>query len=175
MKKQLLLSLRISFFLVVLTSCSTDSDADLPAQDGGVRQSENSPDFSPSTIEHPEVETILNLINGHRASLSLDALKENETAKQLAVNHAQSMANEEELSIEGNAERKEQLQQEQNATAVIEFNSRFYSPQELVANWLKGGSSTKRAIEGNYTDVGIAVVKDRNENNYYTLLMFRIR
>ncbi len=172
--KKLLLFMQFFLLLFVFMSCSTDSDSDLYQEGEDIARDAPS-GLSTNNVETSEVETILSLINEHRASLSLEALKENETAKQLAQDHAQSMANEEELSIEGNAERKEQLQQEENATAVIELNSRFYSPEELVANWLKEGSSTKRSIEGNYTDVGIAAVKDKNGNLYYTYLMFRVR
>ncbi len=159
MKKSLLFFLQIALLLTVLTSCSSDNDADIPSEN------------SESSVE----ETILSLVNEHRRSLSLEILKENATAKQLAVNHAQFMANQEELSIDGNAERKAQLQNTESATAVIELNSRFYSPEELVQNWLTQGSQTKNTLESNYSDVGIAAVKDKNGNNYYTLIMFRAR
>ncbi|MBP2834046.1 CAP domain-containing protein [Aquimarina sp. U1-2] len=159
MKNQLLLSISIILCTIVLSSCSSDGDSDLPA--------ENSNTF----VEN----TILNSINEHRNSLSLLSLEENSVAKQLAFDHAQFMANQRELSIDGNSERKTRLQETENATAVVEFNSRFYSPEELVQNWLREGSTTKNSLESNFSNVGIAVTQDEVGQNYYTLIMFRMR
>ncbi len=147
-------------FTLILSSCSDDDNDSSTPTDG----------------EQASFETqILTLVNEHRKSLSLTELSINQTAERLALEHANSMVDLEEVNADGRRDRIDQLRETENALTVAEFNARFYTPEELVNEWLDTESNKNLIETEKFAKVGIAAVKDQNDRYYYTFIMFDLR
>ncbi len=146
---------------ILFISCSSDDSA----SNGDID----------SNLDTSVATEILTLINNHRRSLSLNDMVANTTAKNLATNHASFMAEEQKISVDGNADRKAQLQEQENATIVREFHSKSFDAAGLVERWLASTTNKETLESENITNIGIAAVKDQRGVPYYTAIIFAIR
>ncbi len=162
MKKNVIPSLWMVAILFFLNSCSTDDSSN---QDSLLAINGN---------EESASRSIIDLVNNYRIENSLDPLEINETAQNLATEHARYMSENEELSIEKNEERESILRETENASAVLEFNSRFYDTVSLFEQWVDS-PSTNRILIGNYQKIGVGAIKDESGKLYYTTIIFRVR
>ena len=159
MKKVSLKTIRTIIILSFLISCSVNDDAN---------------EDSLIDIDYSSSQKIIDLVNNYRTENSLNILTYNETAKNLAVDHAQYMSEKGELSIYNNEQRESILKDKENASIVLEFNARYYDASTLFEQWLNS-PSTKRFLLGDYQRIGVGAVRDKNNKLYYTTIIFRIR
>lgn len=147
------------FFLCLITlSCSNDND-------------EGTAVTLPN--ESSVADQIFVLVNQHRQNEGLPALEKNSTAESLAIDHtnymiAQGVISHDDIEIRGN-----ELTDKENAVAVAENVASSYPTAEAVMTGWLNSSGHKQNIEGNYTHIGIAAVKDENGTYYYTQLFYR--
>ncbi|MBQ0736387.1 CAP domain-containing protein [Aquimarina celericrescens] len=126
-----------------------------------------------TTNEITVVDEILNLVNEHRQSQSLSILAKSATAEELAIDHSKYMISQGRISHDNRDAKFQTLQEKENARSFGEnVASGQNSAQSVMTGWLN--SSGHRAnIEGNYTHIGIAAVKDENGRFYYTQIFYR--
>ncbi len=167
MKKITTILLVLFVHSFIFQSCSSD-DA---IEDSG--SSENL-EFT-QNADSTEAEEILSLINTERQSQSLEPMQINATAESLAIGHVKVTAGNDELSIDGNGERKLELQNTENAAIVVELNARFYTPEELFNRWMDNSSHRAILLGTSYTNIGIGVAQNSRGENYYTTIIFRER
>lgn len=113
------------------------------------------------------------LVNDHRASMGLPALKKDQQyASAYAVDHTQYMIEKEKISHDNFGERSKGMK-ERGASSVGENVAYGYSTAEaLVEAWINSPSH-KQVMEGNYTHAGFGVIQDTQGRYYYTQLFYR--
>jgi uncharacterized protein YkwD len=134
---------------------------------------------SENDIEQAEAitiaEEILQLVNAHRASIGKDALSFDALANNLAYEHTLYMIEQNDISHDYFDERADRLFDEGNANSVgenVAYGQR--SAKEVMEAWLNS-SGHRENIEGNFTHIGIAVVKNASGTYYFTQLFMRKR
>ncbi len=144
-------------FIVLFSAFSCSEDEDIP----------DIPNEVTVTDE------ILNLVNAHRQSIGLSSLQTNDTAEQLAIDHSKYMIRQGRISHYNFGSRSNKLGEEENARSSAEnVASGQNSAQSVMTSWLNS-SGHKANIEGNFTHIGIAALKDENGRYYYTQLFYR--
>jgi len=118
-------------------------------------------------------EDILELVNRHRISIGKSALIRNSIADEIAVEHSNYMISKGAISHDNFMLRFQKLQQEVNASAASENVAAGYTSAESVMSAWLNSSGHKNNIEGNFTHIGIASVKDSQGRYYYTQLFYR--
>lgn len=120
-------------------------------------------------------EEILQLVNSHRESLGYNLLEFNDLANTLAYEHTEYMINQKDISHDAFDDRANQLFDEENAVGVGE-NVAYgqQSAQAVMQAWLDSPGH-KKNIEGDFTHIGIAAVKNSNGVYYYTQLFLKKR
>lgn len=147
------------FFLCMVTiSCSKDNDEDA---------------IVTFPNESSVADQIFVLVNQHRQNEGLSALEKNNTAETLAVAHTNYMIAQGTISHDDIETRGNELTDTENAVAVAENVASSYPTAEAVMTGWLNSSGHKQNIEGNYTHIGIAAVKNDNGTYYYTQLFFR--
>lgn len=146
--------------MVVSTSCSKD-------------------DISEENIELSETlsiaDEILQLVNAHRASIGKNALSFNTLANDLAYDHTLYMIDQRDISHDDFDERSDRLFSEENASRTgenVAYGQR--SAERVMEAWLNSAGH-RRNIEGDFTHIGIAVVKNSSGTYYFTQLFFKKR
>jgi len=118
-------------------------------------------------------EEILILVNQHRESIGKLALIRNASADNLATEHSNYMITKGAISHDNFILRFQKLQQEVNANAAGENVAAGYTTaNSVMQGWIKSPGH-KANIEGDFTHIGIAAVKDSNGRYYYTQLFYR--
>lgn len=130
-------------------------------------------------IEKPEAitmaEEILQLVNAHRASIGRVALSYDTLANNLAYDHTLYMIEQNDISHDDFEERADILFGEGNANSVgenVAYGQR--SAKAVMEAWLNS-SGHRKNIEGDFTHIGIAVVKNTSGTYYFTQLFMRTR
>ena len=136
-----------------------------------------SKDDSPTDIEEQEAlsiaEDILQLVNVHRTSIGKQALGSNDLATQLAKEHTQFMISQIEISHDNFDDRADRLFDEESATNVGEnVAAGQRSAQDVMTAWLNS-KGHRDNIEGDFTHIGISVIKNDVGNYYYTQLFLK--
>ena len=138
-----------------------------------------SKDDSLQDIEEQEAlsiaDEILQLVNIHRASIGKEALAMNTLATELAEEHTHYMIAQKDISHDSFDERSNRLFTEENASGTGE-NVAYgqQSAQAVMEAWIN--SSGHRAnIEGNFTHIGIAVIKNSSGVYYFTQIFLKKR
>ncbi|MDY8138787.1 CAP domain-containing protein [Aquimarina sp. 2201CG5-10] len=116
---------------------------------------------------------ILRLVNEHRQGLGLSALAKNQTAENLAVDHTNYMISKDQISHDHLSSRGEELSSKENATAVAENVASSYPTAAAVFEGWLNSSGHRTNIEGNYTHIGIAAIKNGQGKYFYTQLFYR--
>ena len=161
-----------------VVSTDDDSASGEDASDNNDQNSDSSNDSTSacndSSVNESEiVNDILNLLNEHRRSIGKSTLTFNCVATQLAIDHNQYMIEQNQISHDGFSERFQTLQQEVNARSAGEnVASGYTSAQSVMTAWLNS-EGHKANIEGNFTHIGIAAVRNDQGRLYYTQLFYR--
>ncbi len=149
--------------LVVLTlnSCKKDDDTDASRSDGATTYSE---------IE----KEILRLTNEHRKTLEKPDLVMNEILWKGAGEHTQYMINKGKIGHDNFSERLVKLIEELGSGGGRAENvaKGQRTAKAVVDAWLDS-QGHRENIEGDFTIIGIAAIKDANGNYYYTQIFVR--
>lgn len=148
------------FFL--LFSCSEEDAIPLIDED-------NSTEIGELTI----ADEILALVNQHREEQGLAILKRNSTADDLSVKHTHYMIAQGEISHDNFNARFQELQRKVNAKGAGENVASGYRDAISVMNGWLNSSGHKANIEGNYTHIGLAAIKNAQGRYFYTQLFYR--
>ncbi len=179
MKRGLLCGL-LSLMLISV-SCSkeelADSNEELIELIDDVDEDENDGDQEDIENEGSDAltisEEILSLVNQHRESIGKLALIRNSEADKLAADHSNYMISKGAISHDNFGLRFQKLQQEVNANSAGENVAAGYpTAQAVMQGWLNSPGH-KANIEGNFTHIGIASIKDSKGRYYYTQLFYR--
>ncbi|AUP79638.1 CAP domain-containing protein [Flavivirga eckloniae] len=116
---------------------------------------------------------ILQIVNNHRTSIGKQILEVNTLAENLAEEHNMFMIGQGDISHDNFSKRADRLFDEENAKGVGE-NVAFkqVSAEQVMTAWLNS-SDHRKNIEGNFTHIGISVVKSQSGVYYYTQLFLR--
>lgn len=135
--------------------------------------------ISENVIEKPEAvsmaEEILQLVNTHRANIGKDTLSFDTLANDLVYDHTLYMIEQNDISHDDFDERADRLFEEGNANSVSEnvaYGQR--TAQAVMEAWLNS-SGHRENIEGDFTHIGIAVVKNASGTYYFTQLFMKKR
>ena len=147
---------------VILWSCSEDDNSILIEE-------ETSTEVQDSTITGE----ILELVNQHRKYLGLNSLKRNATADHLAIEHTNYMIAHSKISHDNFNIRFQELQQKENARSAGENVASGYQDASSVMNGWLNSTGHKANIEGDFTHLGLAAIKNTQGKYYFTQLFFR--
>ncbi|WP_103866679.1 CAP domain-containing protein [Aquimarina sp. I32.4] len=151
---------RFCFFILISIAVSCSSDDDTAADN-------NIPNEISITDE------ILKLVNEYRQSKNLPTLQKNETAEQLAIDHTRHMISQGIIGHDNFEDKFNTLKEKENATGIAEnVASGQNSAQSVVTSWINSPPHRKN-MEGNYTHIGIAAIKDEKGKYYYTQIFYR--
>ena len=120
-------------------------------------------------------EEILQLVNAHRASIDKAPLSFNTLANDLAYEHTLYMIDQNDISHDDFDKRSDRLFEEENANRTgenVAYGQR--SAKEVMDAWLNS-SGHRRNIEGDFTHIGIAVVKNSSGTYYFTQIFLKKR
>jgi len=148
------------FFIVI--SCSQDESIIAPEEEVIITS-------GPLSI----TEQILKLVNEHRQSIGESSLVRNSVADNLAKDHTYYMISENNISHDNFNARFQELQQKVDAKSAGENVASGYPTAKSVMNGWLNSSGHKANIEGNFTHLGIAAIKDSQGRYYYTQLFYR--
>ncbi|GAA4973146.1 CAP domain-containing protein [Algibacter aquimarinus] len=136
-------------------------------------------DVSEDEIEQSEAisiaEEILQLVNAHRKSVGKDPLSFNTLANDLAYQHTLYMIEQSDISHDDFDLRSRELIDEENASRTgenVAYGQR--SAKEVMDAWLNS-SGHRKNIEGDFTHIGIAVIKNSSGTYYFTQLFLKKR
>lgn len=116
---------------------------------------------------------ILALVNDHRASIGLDAIKRDQGyASAYAVEHTQYMIDQGKISHDNFTFRQEALKN-QGAVLVSENVAYGYKTAEEVVNAWLNSPGHRKAIEGLYTHSGFGIMTNERGNYYFTQIFYR--
>lgn len=118
---------------------------------------------------------ILQIVNSHRASIGKDPLEFNTLANDLAYEHTLYMIAQRDISHDDFDNRSDRLIVEENASRTgenVAYGQR--SAKAVMEAWLNS-SGHRRNIEGDFTHIGIAVIKNNSGTYYYTQIFFKKR
>jgi uncharacterized protein YkwD len=116
---------------------------------------------------------ILLLVNDHRATLGLDAIKRDQQyASAYAVDHTMYMIDVNNINHDNFVERSKALK-DRGAKKVAENVAYGYSSADKVVNAWLNSPGHRRVIEGDYTHSGFGVLQNNEGHYYYTQLFYR--
>lgn len=120
-------------------------------------------------------EEILQILNAHRISIGKNALEINGLATDLANEHTVYMIAQNDISHDDFDERSDRLIAEENASRTgenVAYGQR--SAQQVMTAWLNSPGHRKN-IEGDFTHIGIGVIKNDAGVYYFTQLFLKKR
>ncbi len=159
------MSRKIKFWILplflIITSCSQDENDIL------IDEQNSDPTISLISQE------ILQLVNQHRQSVEKSTLDRNAVADNIAKEHTDYMISKSEISHDNFNARFQQLQQKVAAKGAGENVAAGYPTAKSVMDGWLNSAGHKANIEGNFTHIGIAAVKDAQGRYYFTQLFYR--
>lgn len=147
--------------LLFMSSCSDDENLNLTDDD-------TIPVNSQSITEE-----ILELVNEHRQTIGMSSLSRNIIADSLAIAHTNYMISQRKISHDNFDERFEQMQLKLNARSAGENVASGYPTAETVMTGWLNSAGHRANIEGDFTHIGIAAIKNSQGTYYYTQLFYR--
>jgi len=128
----------------------------------------------PVSVNTPPItKDVFELVNKHRENLGKPALVRNTIADSLGIDHTNYMIAHQKVSHANFKDRLLKLQQRVQAKFAIENVATGYPTAESAMKaWLENPKH-KTNIEGNYTHIGIAAIKDSKNKYYFTQLFYR--
>ena len=118
---------------------------------------------------------ILQIVNNHRLSIGENTLETNTLATNLANEHTEYMIAQNDISHDDFNQRSDRLIDEENATRTgenVAYGQR--SAQQVMTAWLNSPGHRKN-IEGDFTHIGIGVVKNDAGVYYFTQIFLKKR
>ena len=118
-------------------------------------------------------EEIFQLVNAHRTSIGKEPLATNNLATELAEAHTHYMISQNDISHDNFDDRSDRLFDEENASRTGE-NVAYgqQSAKDVMEAWIN--SSGHRAnIEGDFTHIGISVIKNNSGVYYFTQIFLK--
>jgi uncharacterized protein YkwD len=160
---KLLFTLTISVFLF---SCSSDED--------GI-YSDSDISFHDIPLNYTSIEfEITNLINKHRDSVGLTALKTLNLISKEAIDHTAYMISEGEASHDNFSSRHKKLVLSVSAQKVGENVAYGYNTSKAVVKaWIKSDGHRRNIENNEYTDFGISTKQDAKGRNYFTQIFVK--
>jgi uncharacterized protein YkwD len=160
-------SLLVITLLFTMASCTKDENA-------FVDEANYSVDLNlANETDWQMANEILVIINEHRASIGLSAIKRDQQyASAYAVDHTKYMIKNSHISHDNFELRKKALM-DRGAVAVSEnVASGYTTASDVVTAWLNSPSH-RRTIEGKYTHSGFGVIQNDRETYFFTQLFYR--
>lgn len=154
-------------FIFLFTSCSKDDMVNTDQADFSI-------DLNlANQTDWPLADEILTLVNEHRVSMGLDAIKsDHQYASAYAVEHTQYMIEMRQINHDNFGIRSKALM-DKGAVNVGENVAFGYSTaQEVVSAWLNSPGH-RSIMEGNFNYSGFGVMKDTKGSFYFTQLFYR--
>jgi uncharacterized protein YkwD len=147
----------------VLTSCTSGEE--------GVYFNE----INDVKVEYSKMELeILDLINEHRQSLSMQTLDELDIISSVALSHSAYMVEVDEVNHDGFPQRQENLVEKANATSVGENVAYgFQSAAGVVNAWLNSADHKAIIENESYTHFGISIEQNSEGRNYFTQIFIK--
>lgn len=156
------------FVLLCFNSCSKDeSISDLEQLEEIKENEENKEDVLDISEE------ILQLVNIHRVSLGMSALISNNLAVQLANEHTLYMIGENKISHDNFSDRADRLFDEKAVKVGENVAAKQRTAQEVMDDWLDSPGHREN-IEGDFTHIGISVIKNSRGQYYFTQLFLKL-
>lgn len=118
-------------------------------------------------------EEILILVNEHRMSIGKSVLIRNEIADETAEIHSDYMIDQNQISHDNFNDRFQDLQNLVGAIAAGENVAYGYPTAETVMDAWLNSPGHRNNIEGDFTHIGIASIKNSQGVYYYTQLFYR--
>jgi uncharacterized protein YkwD len=146
-------------FTFTLGSCTTDSTNEMEEMSAMYNEVDNT-QYTAMELE------MLKLINEHRASLGLKALKTCAHATMKIREHNQYMMDQGEISHDNFDDRATYLKKVEHSKKVGENVASGDRTAKAVVDGLLNSPGHKANIEGNYSHIGLAVTTS-NENRIY--------
>lgn len=179
---------KIFFFTSILfltsLSCSEeelvldgDTDTNEVAADDNTDETEDDNGSNDDTNSSGNVTSIVNeilrLTNEHRQSVGTSTLSLNDVATELAIEHTNYMISKNDISHDGFSNRFQELQQQVNAKSAGENVASGYAAAESVMYAWLNSDGHRANIEGNFTHIGIAAIKNAEGRLFFTQLFYR--
>ena len=162
--------------LLLFTACNEDELVVSGEPESEVVTEENVEESNGCTNSNNEsaiANEILDLVNSHRQSKGKSMLELSCVATTLAIEHTQYMIAQDRISHEGFNDRFKVLQQQVNATGAGENVASGYASAESVMNGWLNSDGHRENIEGNFTHIGIAAVRNSAGRLFYTQIFYR--
>lgn len=116
---------------------------------------------------------ILKLVNEHRVSIDKPELSLSNIATDLAKDHTEYMISKNLASHDNFENRFNKLVENANAKIAGEnVASHYTSAQGVIDAWLSSAKH-KENIEGDFTNIGIAAKKGKNDKYFYTQIFYK--
>jgi uncharacterized protein YkwD len=118
---------------------------------------------------------ILQIVNDHRLSIGENTLETNTLATNLANEHTEYMIAQNDISHDDFNQRSDRLIDEENATRTgenVAYGQR--SASAVMEAWLNS-SGHRKNIEGDFTHIGIGVIKNDAGVYYFTQIFLKKR
>lgn len=159
----------VLFFSFVLFSCSQD--------DAGIYLDEATTSTKPAddTATYSAIESeIIDLVNKHRESKGLSALKPLTIVSTVADGHTNYMIETGDISHTNFSERTTYLMKNAKAKSVGENIAYGYqSAQTVMDGWLKSTGHRKNIENSKYTHIGISNACNSKGRNYFTQIFIK--
>ncbi|PRX56727.1 CAP domain-containing protein [Flagellimonas meridianipacifica] len=157
----------LAIILITCSKSSATSEQEIIAN--------NQESISKAEVNASQLETeLLDMINEHRASIGVDALKASSEVYPFAEDHNSYMIAQNKLSHDNFESRAAQITVRTDAIRIAENVARHYSSAQLaLSGWLES-SDHKGTLEGNYTHTALSVVLDKEGRPYFTQIFMLV-
>ena len=157
---------------IAMNSCSTDNDDKKTDVETEVVVT---PETIVKTYNYSDIESeTMRLINEHRLSIGLNALKIQNHISYKSLEHNKYMIQKNDMNHDNFSSRSENIMRLLGAKKVGENVAfRYKTAAEVVQGWLNSPGH-KENIEGDYTHFGIAVTSDASGDKYFTNIFAKI-
>lgn len=169
MKKMICIMTFIVMF-IAMNSCSDDINDKATEVETVI-----TPETVVTTYNYSDIELeTMRLINEHRLSIGLNALKINNHISYKCLEHDKYMIQNNVMNHDNFSARAENIMKLLIANKVGEnVAAKYTSAADVVQGWLDSAGH-KENIEGDYTHFGIAVSSDASGNKYFTNIFAKI-
>lgn len=152
-------SIFILSFILLLTSCSSDTD--------------NEEVFDDSSNYSSYEKEIIQLLNNHRNSKGLSSLKVLDIIKTQTDEHTDYMISAGQISHDNFSDRSSYLQKNAQAKGTAENVASGYTTAQSVVNGWINSDGHRKNIEGNYTHFHLTAKQSPNNKWYYKNIFIR--
>jgi len=162
--------LLVMVLVIALSNCSTSSTKEEEQE-----YTEATFGNEKITVDPTAMETkLMDLVNEHRASMQLNALKNSSPSYKYAEEHNNYMISHNALSHDNFDSRASKIAAETNAVSISENVARYYtSAEKTLEAWVESASH-KKAMEGDFTHTTLSVQLDKGGRPYFTQIFIKV-